>query len=75
MPKKLNITGKMAYIPLSGGFWGILGENGERFRPVNELPDDYRLEGLPVRVSATEHHGLSIFMWGTQIKIHHIEPA
>jgi len=32
---------------LEGGFHGIIGDDGDRFQPLN-LPDGYRVDGLTI---------------------------
>ena len=59
----------MAYQNLSGGFWGIIDEKGNEWRPVN-MPEQLKVEGKQVEVTATEtEEEVSIFMWGTPVRI------
>lgn len=65
----MQISGKVVYVDLSGGFWGIEGRNGQQYRPVNGLPSAYRKQGLQVKAKVTPASGMSIFMWGKQVNI------
>ena len=42
----MNITGSIKYVNLSGGFWGIEADNGQKYQPVEKLPAQLRQEGL-----------------------------
>ncbi len=65
----MNIRGKVTYIPLETGFWGILDEAGNQWRPV-EMPRQLRREGLEVVVKAKPvAEEVSIFQWGKPIEI------
>ncbi|MCP4438881.1 MAG: hypothetical protein GY810_08040 [Aureispira sp.] len=66
---KMKIKGTVKHQKLSGGFWGIVGDEGDNWRPV-KMPEDLKVEGLKVEISAErEEGGISIFMWGTPIRI------
>lgn len=66
---KHKISGKVVFLPLSGGCWGIVDQQGREWRPVN-MPDQIKLEGRHVEVVVKEvEEDVSIFMWGTPVKI------
>lgn len=65
----MKIRGKVIYQDLSGGFWGIIDSKGNSWKPV-EMPTELKKEGLAVELKAKKTDGvMSIFMWGTSIKI------
>jgi hypothetical protein len=67
--KKLHIEGKVAHLPINGGFWGIIDDQGQEWRPV-PMPEEIKIDGLKVKVEAREvEEAFSIFMWGTPVKI------
>ena len=66
--KKLKITGKARYQNLGTGFWGIIGKDGREWRPVN-MPEQLKKEGKEVSVTIKEVDEMSIFMWGTPVRI------
>lgn len=69
----MTITGKIVYQNLSGGFWGIEGDDGEQYRP-DDMPSALQKEGLRVRVSLKESGGgMSVFMWGKSVRIQSYE--
>lgn len=68
----LKIKGKVVYENLEGGFWGIEGDNGQQYRPVN-MPQAIKEKGKKVSLTATEVDEMGIFMWGTPIKIKSID--
>ena len=65
----MTITGKVTKKSIAGGFWAIIGEEGEQWRPIN-LPASLQEEGKSVSVKARlAEEDMSIFMWGTAIEI------
>ncbi len=71
----MEIIGHVTYIDLSGGFWGIVASDGQQYQPARPLPSRFQQEGKSVKVKAHPAGGVSIFMWGTQVEIDHIEFA
>lgn len=66
---KINIKGTVQYQSIGTGFWGIIGEDGKKWRPTN-LPEHLKTEGKQVSIAATQaKEQFSIFMWGTAIDI------
>lgn len=64
-----NITGRVTFQNLGTGFWGIIDDNGNEWRPIN-MPAQLKLEGKKVRISFKEiEEDMSIFMWGTPVEI------
>ncbi len=62
-------SGTIKYINLEGGFYGILGDNGEKYDPLN-LPYNFRIDGLRIFLIAIKREGLfSVHMWGIIIEI------
>jgi hypothetical protein len=66
--KKIRIQGTVTYQSLGTGFWGIIDEKGNEWRPVN-MPEQLKKEGKKVTVTAHESDEMSIFMWGTPVEI------
>lgn len=65
----MKIKGKVVYLNLEGGFWGIVDQSGEQWRPVN-MPEQLKAEGKEVEIKAREvEEDMSIFMWGTPVRI------
>lgn len=65
----MKISGHVTYVELSGGFWGIISSDGEQYQPVSPIPANLQKEGLKVTARVSPAAGMSIFMWGTQVKI------
>jgi hypothetical protein len=63
-----SITGKVTHVPLATGFWGIIDNKGNEWRPVN-MPEQLKSEGKQVTVTVKEVDEMSIFMWGTPVRI------
>ena len=65
----LILTGEVAYINLEGGFYGIIGDDGQKYQPTN-LSKQLRKPGLPIKFTAVSApNSFSSFMWGTVITI------
>ena len=67
--KAHKINGTVEFINLATGFWAIVGENGEKYRPVN-MPDQLKINGKKVTVRIkpiTEE--FSMMMWGEPVKV------
>jgi hypothetical protein len=50
----VEFSGTIHHLPVEGGVYVIRTENGTQYRP-NELPEEYRVEGLAVDVKALKH--------------------
>ena len=65
----MEIIGTVKYQNLSGGFWGIVDHEENRWKPV-KMPKELQKEDLEVKLKAKKSEGIiSIFMWGTTIDI------
>lgn len=64
----MTIKGTVKKINIAGGFWGIIGDNGEQWRPMN-LPERLKQEGKSVTLSVRLSDEFSIFMWGQAVEI------
>jgi hypothetical protein len=69
----MKIKGTITHVSLSGGFWGIKADNGQKFRPVKALKTDFCQEGLQVEADVEPAEGFSIFMWGTDVDVKSIQ--
>ncbi len=68
MPNK-RVAATVTYIPQSGGFWGLIGEKGEEWRPVN-MPEQLKYDGKRVDVVLAEaDDDFSIYMWGEPVTV------
>lgn len=69
----LEGTGTVQYIELEGGFYGIVGDDGRQYDPV-DLDEAYKEDGLRVHFRArTVEDMASIRMWGTIVNLVSIE--
>jgi hypothetical protein len=66
-------TGTVVYLSFEGGFYGIKGDDGRNYDPLN-LPVELRKDGLRIRFEARELPDRGSFhMWGRIIEIKHVE--
>ncbi|TAF63137.1 MAG: hypothetical protein EAZ55_14535 [Cytophagales bacterium] len=67
--ENMVFNGKVVYQQLGTGFWGIVAEDGQKYKPV-QMPAELQKEGLSVSVEAREAQAqMSVFMWGKNIEI------
>ena len=72
-PENFSAAGTVRFIDLEGGFYGIEGNDGEHYDPMN-LPEDYQEDGLKIQFQFEESKGMaSTRMWGRIIKLNHLE--
>ena len=71
-PKEFVIDGTVVLRNVEGGCWTIVADNDESYMPSG-LPSEFREDGLPVRVEATEGNFNHYCQTGDPIQIHSIE--
>ena len=71
----MEISGKVVYIDLSGGFWGLLSDTGEKFTPIEGVPGRFQKDGLKIRATLEPSNLFSIYMWGQNVIIKEIKAA
>lgn len=65
----IETTGTVEWVPLEGGFYGIIADDGTQYDPLN-LPKEYAKDGFRIGFTAVEEQNMaSIHMWGTIITI------
>lgn len=68
-PTNLELAVRTVWVPLSGGFWGMIDEAGGKWRAV-EMPEELRKADLRLKIVAQPTTGgVSIFMWGKEITL------
>lgn len=71
--KRISVTGTVRFIEINGGFWGIVGDDGKHYDPM-DLDPQLQEDGLRVRFEAVpETDMMSSRMWGAMIRLIHIE--
>lgn len=73
-PKDIDlIAGTVIFIPMEGGFYGLITDDETRYDPIN-LPERFQKHGMRVRFKVAEKEELaSIHMWGTIAELIEIE--
>lgn len=69
----MNITGTITHVEVEGGFWGILGDEGVPYRPIDGLPTEFQQEGLRIRAEVKRAQVMSAYMWGRDVSLISIE--
>ena len=65
--------GTIAFIDLEGGFFGITGDDGEHYLPLNLVPE-YEVDGLRIAFEfELVKDAATIQMWGTPVNLTFIE--
>ena len=68
-----GILGTVTYLELEGGFYGIVGEDGNNYLPLN-LEEEFKQDSLQVRFTYERREGvMTIAMWGQAVDITAIE--
>ena len=68
-----QITGTVRFQEIEGGFWGIIGDDGKKYDPIDGLPNIYAVEGLKVSITYCPASVMTTRMWGRTIEIITIE--
>ncbi|HWR38483.1 MAG TPA: hypothetical protein VN611_03205 [Patescibacteria group bacterium] len=72
--EELQLSGEIRYVNLAGGFYGIVGDDGVRYQPLN-LPYKFRKDGLAVKFTALpKNDTVTFLMWGAVVEIVNMEP-
>jgi hypothetical protein len=68
-----SVEGTVQYIPIEGGFYGIVTDGGEKFLPL-AMDASLKQNGLRVRFSGKAADGyVTFYQWGTLVEISSIE--
>jgi len=66
-------AGTVVFQDLEGGFYGIAGDDGKDYLPLN-LDDQFRVDGFRVAFeSEPASDAATIYMWGTPVNLTYIE--
>lgn len=69
----MKIDGKVSYQELEGGFWGIISHDGQKYKPVESLPENVRIDGLEITAELEKVEMLGAAMWGETVRINSIK--
>ena len=68
-------TGTVTWLPIEGGFFGIVSDDGKCYDPLN-LPAEFAQDGMHVRFTAkTDPDMGSLHMWGAMVTIIDMYPV
>lgn len=70
----MKINGTVVYQDFEGGFWGIEGDDGRQYRPVEDLPASVRSPGKRVEAEVEPAGVASFAMWGRNVRVRSIKP-
>jgi hypothetical protein len=68
----MKITGKVVFLSMEGGAYGIIDQHGRKFLPIN-MPNQLKKEGAQVVCSVRSADVTSVFMWGEPVYINSFE--
>lgn len=69
----MQIIGTIQHQALGTGFWGILGDDGEKYRP-EKLPKKLQQNGLRISAEIEDApNQMSVFMWGKAVILKNYE--
>lgn len=70
----IHLTGHVEYVNNYGGFFAIIGDDGQKYQPTN-LPGKVRKNGLAIKFDAIPNDNVvSAFLWGTIIDVSNVAP-
>jgi hypothetical protein len=65
----MEINGKVEFIDIGPGCWGITDDKGNNWRVIN-MPSSMKVPGTVVSVTAKKvKEDVSLFMWGVPVKL------
>jgi inhibitor of cysteine peptidase len=68
-------AGTVIYVDLEGGFYGIIGDDGTRYYPL-QMDEQYKIDGLRVAFTYEPAKDIvTIQMWGDPVNLTFIEPV
>lgn len=68
-PGTVEMICSVRYVGVEGGFWGLTGENGQNYDPLN-LPDKLQYGGLRVRFWLRIRNDVATtHMWGVPVQV------
>jgi len=62
------ITGEVVYVDLGPGFFGVKGEDGKDYRPV-QFPEQLKTTGAKVSLLVKPSDKMSMLMWGQAVDV------
>jgi len=71
-PDTVAIDATVQFLDIEGGCWALEVSSAVRLEPVN-LPDEFRVDALRVRVTLTGVQAVSVCMIGPTVKVLQIE--
>lgn len=69
---EIHESGTITYLSFEGGFFGIVGDNGKHYDPIN-MPQEFKVEGLRIQFTANFTDYVSYHMWGYIVRLISIE--
>lgn len=70
-PRPVEFTGEVVYVPLEGGFYGIIDRSGRKLNPMN-LDESLKKDGIAIEgVYRARPDVAGIRQWGTIVELIH----
>lgn len=64
------IKGRVKFVDIGPGFYGIVTQDGEELLPIN-FPEQLKYEAQEIELLTTNADDfMSVFMWGRPVKVH-----
>lgn len=70
----MRITATVVYQDLEGGFWGLAGDDGRQYEPVDALPTAVQRDGCRVEAEVEPLDVMSFRQWGRPVRVHQVSP-
>lgn len=70
-PRPVEFVGEVVYVPVEGGFHGIIDRNGRKLNPLN-LDESLKKEGIAIEGAyRVREDVVGIRQWGTIVELIH----
>ncbi|HMQ07427.1 MAG TPA: hypothetical protein PKC30_09010 [Saprospiraceae bacterium] len=64
-----TIKGNVVYVPIEGGFWGVMTKKNRNYLPM-EMPESLKKDGIEVTLKVRMvKDAVTMFMWGLPVEI------
>ncbi len=69
----MKIKGTVVRQDIEGGFWGIQGDDGQNYLPVEGLPASAQIEGCRIEAEAEPANVMTFAQWGRAVRLRHLK--
>jgi hypothetical protein len=71
-PDLKSIKGKIVWVDLEGGFWGVIDDEGNKYVPTEPLDPTFLKDGVQISADVEPVVMFGTTMWGQHARFHTI---